>query len=150
MNKRIGVLLVVLACALALAPGLRAQQQEPRSDRLREMMVGDYETLMKVMFQLSERKYAEAAKEVEAIQRHADSLAAPGAKRDTLFYSYARSLSAHAENLRALALALADGDVDLPPVRRPQLEFMHDIIAADFGEIAATCVACHGHFLPKP
>jgi len=30
----------------------------------------------------------------------------------------------------------------------PELEFLHDAVAADFGQMAATCVACHGHFLP--
>jgi hypothetical protein len=131
---------LTMACVLTFAAGPLVSQ-ETRDGR-REMMYGNFEALMNVMFLLSKREYAEAAKEVRTIEKHGEELAKPSGQ-PTLFHSYARSLKAHAENLRTLADVLgAGGHPD------PELEFLHDAVAADFGQIAATCVACHGHFLP--
>ena len=131
------------ALGLAIVLAASSVGADEARERRREMMFGNYEVLMTVMFQLSRRQYAEAAKAVRAIETHGEALSRPDGQ-PTLFHAYARSLQAHARNLRTLAEVLgAAGRPD------PELEFLHDALAADFGQIAATCVACHGHFLPE-
>lgn len=132
----------VIAAAIHGAAGLTARAADDERDRRREMTFGNYESLMKVMFQLSQRQYYESVKELRTIEKHAEILSTSGS-RPTLFHSYARSLKAHAANLRELAESLGAVARD-----NPELDFLHDAAAADFGQIAATCVACHGHFLP--
>lgn len=139
MSKWMLACLAVIAWVTVAAAPLSSQESRGRR---REMMFGNYESLMAVMFQLSQRKYAEAAKEVRVIEKHADQLAQTSGQ-PTLFHAYARSLKAHAQNLRTLADVLGAGQKP-----DPELEFLHDAVAADFGQMAATCVACHGHFLP--
>ena len=118
---RVAVPLAVLLVALMLAgaPNLGAQSREETRDRMRELMFGNYESLMRVMFLLSERNYAEAVKEVETIQRHAEALAQNLGGRPSLFQTYALSLRARTENLRTLAEMLAGNDRLAPELRRP-------------------------------
>jgi hypothetical protein len=125
-----------------------AQPSGEDAKALRSQMKQNLDVITQMLIEISVRDYTQALPRVEKLRVHAEALKGKLGGRPTLFQSYAYALGQRAENLISTLQAL-EANQRLPPeARRSDLEFLHDIAAADFGEVVTTCVACHGRYRP--
>lgn len=155
-NGRTPRLVAVLLGAALLAAGaaplaLRAQDSDELPE-WRRLMRENFSTVERIFAGLSGRHYEAVATDVKLLIEHAEEIGEKQQQRGTLFHAYLFKLRAHADNLLMLAEALAENpeapvgaDADMGEGN----EYLHDVAAADFGEIVATCIACHGRYVPE-
>jgi cytochrome c556 len=141
-------LIPAVGFAAVLAMTVYAQPAGRDLEELRAQMKRNLDVLTSLLVDMSARDYGKALPNVQVLRAHAETLKGKLAGRPSLFQSYAFALGQRAENLISTLEALEANKRLTIEARSSDLEFLHDIAAADFGEIVASCVACHGRYRP--
>lgn len=135
---------VLVAVPLALAP---ATAEEPS---IKQLMGQNFAEVQTILVGLMTSNYANVPKSAEAIRDHAVQLThmvPESAKNEReQFMAYASSLKTHAEDLASISKILMQHDKGSKTLG---VDHLRESLAAHYGGMVTTCVACHNRYRPK-
>lgn len=143
INRTLGLAGLVASLAVSTAG---AQESD-----VRKLMGENFGGLQTILWALIRADYAAVPAQVDIIASHADELTrmVPSnaeAHRDQ-FLSYAMNLRGHAQDVKTISQALMKHDAERTV---PGPDYLREALAAHYGGMVTTCVACHNRFRPAP
>ena len=136
---------VVVSIVASLAVGSAGAESD-----IKKLMGENFGGLQSILWSLISADYAAVPSQVDVISAHADELRGmipPSAEghRDQ-FLTYATNLRAHAQDLKTISQSLMKNDASRS---EPGPDYLREALAAHYGGMVTTCVACHNRFRPR-
>lgn len=147
----LGTRALLAGTAGAVALALAATGAEKPA--IKELMGENFAGLHTILVALVTSNYANVPGQAETIREHAVQLR--GMIPDTAknereqFLTYASSLQSHAEDLASIARILMEHDQERKPGEELANDHLREALAAHYGGMVTTCVACHNRYRPQ-
>lgn len=138
---------VAIAVSLAMASTAAEKQN------IKSLMGQNFAGLQTILVALVTSNYAQVPAQAEVIREHANELmhmvpeSAKG-ERDQ-FMTYASSLRSHAEDLESISKILMQHDKEKMAGGKLGTDQLREALAAHYGGMVTTCVACHNRYRPR-
>lgn len=146
-SLRIGI---IRALGLALVASLCMSAASAQQSDIKKLMGENFGGLQAILWALISADYAAVPAQVDVISAHADELTdmvpANAEAQRVQFLSYATNLRAHAQDLKTISQALMKHDTERTS---PGPDYLREALAAHYGGMVTTCVACHNRFRPE-
>lgn len=141
--------LVGTVAAVALAVSSAGAEKQT----IKQMMGDNFAGLHTILVALVTSNYANVPAQAETIREHAVELRGmiPDSAKDEReqFLTYASSLQAHAEDLASISKILMEHDKDRASSGKLATDHLREALAAHYGGMVTTCVACHNRYRPQ-
>lgn len=142
-----GALGALAALGLALAPAA-AEKSE-----IKQAMGENFAGVHAILVALVTSNYANVPEQAETIRAHAMDLRkmVPESAKDEReqFLTYASSLRSHAEDLESISKILMQHDREKQAGGKLAVDHLRESLAAHYGGMVTTCVACHNRYRPQ-
>ena len=120
---------------------------------MKEMMGDNFAGLQTLLIALVTSNYETVPAHADRIGEHAVHLTRmvpDNAKADRdQFLAYAYSLQAHAADVKSIVEVLIERDKTLTDAEELATDQLREALAAHYGGMVTTCVACHNRFRPR-
>lgn len=137
------------AGAVAIVSTLALSHRGAAEMPIRAMMGENFTGMQTILVALIRGDYQAVPGQVDIIRAHAEELthAVPESVKEerVQFLAYATNLSAHAQDLKTIAESLMVRDSS----HAPGIDYLREALAAHYGGMVTTCVACHNRFRPQ-
>jgi len=143
--RRLGVAWVaIIAVTVAAAPVAGEETT------IKNLMGENFAGLHTILVSLITSNYTNVPAQAEIIQDHASELTSmmpesARANRDQ-FLAYAYSLKSHAKDLQSISELLIEHDQKKAPGGELASDQLREALAAHYGGMVTTCVACHNRY----
>lgn len=138
---------VIGAIAIVLGASQPAVAEKP----IKQLMGENFGGLQSILYALISANYAAVPSQADVIRAHAAELSemipdAAKTEREQ-FLAYANNLSAHAKDMKTIAVELTKRDKERA---ESGTDFLREALASHYGGMVTMCVACHNRFRPLP
>jgi hypothetical protein len=151
--KNQGKLTVALVTSIAVAVAVAGGSIAADKPKIKQLMGDNFAGLQVILVALITSNYANVPSQAEVIGEHAMQLTKviPDNAKDQSdqFLSYAYSLKAHADDLKAISELLMKHDRERASQAPLETDHLREALAAHYGGMVTMCVACHNRFRPQ-